>query len=316
MMHVKSATIVVTALAASLAVISQTLATEPTITRDIAYTSSGDPAQRLDLHQPADRQSNAPLIIWVHGGAWRSGSKSDVPIAGLLKHGFVIASVDYRLTPQAPFPAQVHDIKAAMRFLRSRAVEYGVDAQRFFIAGSSAGGHLAALVGVSAGVSELEGSDQSNTSDSSSVAAIVSYYGASNLQTILDQSTPFGLTVRVPALQLLLGGQPNDHPNKAILASPIAHVEASDPPLFLIHGDHDPQMPIEQAYELQRAYRQAKLSVQMHIVPGGVHGGKGFYEPEVLAKVAQFLMSAATGCAMDRSASQVWRTESLASPKP
>lgn len=264
---------------------------QPTIIRDIAYTSSGDPAQRLDLYRPADLPSGAPLIIWVHGGAWRSGSKSDVPIASLLQDGFAIASVDYRLTPQAPFPAQVHDIKAAIRFLRSRAVEYGVDPQRFFIAGASAGGHLAALIGVSNGVSELEGVDLSMPNASSAVAAIVSFYGASNLQTILGQSTPYGLTVRVPALRLLLGGLPEDDAAKARLASPVAHVSATDPTLFLIHGDQDPQMPIEQAYELQRAYRQAKLPVQMHVVPGGAHGGKGFYEPEVLSKVAEFLTS-------------------------
>jgi len=276
---------------ANLAMMPISPAAEPTITRDVAYTQSGDPAQRLDLYHPTKRQSNAPLIIWVHGGAWRSGTKSDVPIVSLLQHGFAIASIDYRLTPQAPFPAQVHDIKAAIRFLRSRASEYGVDPQRFIIAGSSAGGHLAALVGVSSGVSELAGTDPSNANESSAVAAIVSFYGASNLQTILSQSTPYGLSVRVPALQLLLGGQPEDHPDKAKLASPTAHVDATDPPLFLIHGDQDPQMPIEQADELARAYRQAKLPVNMHVVKGGVHGGKGFYEPEVLTQVAEFLKS-------------------------
>ncbi len=133
-----------------------------------------DPAQRLDLYHSVDHQPDAPLIIWVHGGAWRSGTKSDVPIADLLNCGFAIVSVDYRLTPQAPFPALVHDIKAAIRFLLSRAVEYGVDAQRFFFAGASAGGHLAALAGVSAGVEDLEEDGQSKTSGSSAVAAIVS----------------------------------------------------------------------------------------------------------------------------------------------
>ena len=151
--------------------------------------------------------------------------------------------------------------------------------------------HLAALIGVSEGVCELEGVDPSMPNGSSAVAAIVSFYGASNLQTILNQSTPYGLTVRVPALRMLLGGLPEDDAAKARLASPVAHVSATDPPLFLIHGDQDPQMPIEQAYELQRAYRQAKLSVQMHVVLGGAHGGKGFYEPEVLSKVAEFLTS-------------------------
>jgi acetyl esterase/lipase len=270
---------------------SKSSAAEPAIIRDIAYMGSGDPAHRLDLYHPTKRQGDTPLIIWVHGGAWRSGTKGDVPIIGMLEHGFAIASVEYRLTPQAAFPAQVHDIKAAIRFLRSRATEYGVDAKRFFIAGSSAGGHLAALVGVSTGVTELEGAESLGNVESSAVAAIVSFYGASNLQTILNQSTPYGLNVRVPALQLLLGGQPDEKPEKAKLASPVAHVDSTDPALFLIHGDQDPQMPIEQSYELQRAYGQAKLQVQMHVVKGGLHGGSGFYEPEVLATVADFLKS-------------------------
>jgi acetyl esterase/lipase len=290
-MRPRSTPFIVSALVATLAIMPRTPATEPTIIRDIPYTSSGDPAHRLDLHYPADRAPDAPLIIWVHGGAWRSGSKSDVPIAGLLNRGFVIASVDYRLTPQAPFPAQVHDIKAAIRFLRSQATEYGVDKQRFFIAGSSAGGHLAALVGVSSGVRELEGADQSTTNETSAVAAIVSFYGASNLQTILGQSTAYGLTVRVPALRLLLGGLPEDDAAKAKLASPVAYIDATAPPLFLIHGDQDPQMPLEQSLELERAYRRIPLPVQMHVVRGGVHGGKGFYEPEVLSQVAEFLTS-------------------------
>lgn len=289
--NIKTFALIAMASVAIQAAVPKSSATEPTVIRDIAYARSDDPAHRLDLYHPTKRQGDTPLIIWVHGGAWRSGTKSDVPIIGLLEHGFAIASVDYRLTPQSAFPAQVHDIKAAIRFLRSQATEYDVDPKRFFIAGSSAGGHLAALVGVSTGVVKLEGPSQSNSDQSSAVAAIVSFYGASNLQTILKQSTPYGLSVRVPALQLLLGGQPEQNPDNAKLASPVAHIDATDPPLLLIHGDQDPQMPIEQSYELQRAYRQAKLPVQMHIVQGGLHGGKGFYEPQVLTKVADFLKS-------------------------
>jgi acetyl esterase/lipase len=261
--------------------------------RDVPYSTVGNSSLCLDLYQAREPQAASPLVIWIHGGAWRSGSKSDVPIKGLLEHGFSIASVDYRLTPEAPFPAQVHDIKAAIRFLRSRATQYGLDPQRFLIAGASAGGHLAALVGVSTGVSELEGGERSTAPESSSaVAGIVSFYGASNLQTILDQSTPHGLSVRVPALKLLLGGLPEEHPQQAKLASPVTHVDPHDPPLLLIHGDQDPQMPVQQAYELVNAYQQAQLPVELKIVTGGVHGGTGFFEAEMLRSVAEFLTAA------------------------
>jgi acetyl esterase/lipase len=266
------------------------VAEQPTV-RDLPYATADSRSLCLDLYQPSQPEGASPLIIWIHGGAWRSGSKSDVPIVGLLKHGYAIASVEYRLSPEAPFPAQVHDIQAAIRVLRSRAAEYSLDPQRFFIAGASAGGHLAALVGVSVRVRRLQGHPEIAPGESSAVAGIVSFYGASNLQTILGQSTPHGLSVRVPALRLLLGGSPEERPEVAALASPVTHVDASDPALLLIHGDQDPQMPVEQAYEFARVYRQAELPVKVRIVAGGVHGGESFYAAEMLKEVADFLAS-------------------------
>ncbi len=255
--------------------------------RDLEYGRVGERSLRLDLYQPPTvPDSGAPTVVWVHGGAWRAGSKADVPVSRWLSDGFAIASVDYRLSPEAPFPAQVHDIKAAIRFLRAQAGQYGLDPKRFVVAGSSAGGHLAALVGVSGHVNELEGEIGDFDSTDSSVQAIVSFYGASNLASILSQSTPHGLSVRVPALQLLLGGQPNEKPDLATLASPVAHVDRADPPLWLIHGDADPQMPIEQSYELSEKYKTQSLPVSFEVIAGGKHGGKEFYEPQRLDRIA------------------------------
>lgn len=263
-------------------------AVEPTIA-DVEYGNVGEHRLLLDLYQPLNKTRPTPLIVWIHGGAWRSGSKADVPIAQLIGDGYAIASVDYRLSPTAQFPAQVHDIKAAIRFLRAHAAEYELDPKRFAVAGSSAGGHLAALVGVTNGHEELEGTVGEFTAEPSDVQAVVSFYGASNLPTILSQSTPHGLRVRVPALQLLLGGQPAEKPALARLASPVVHVDRNDPPLLLIHGDQDPQMPLDQSQELESAYQQYDLPVQLRVVRGGVHGGAGFYEQPMLRRVAQFL---------------------------
>ncbi len=257
--------------------------------RDLVYARLGDESLKLDLYQPTTAHSPAPTIIWIHGGAWRAGSKSDVPVLHWLDHGFAIASVEYRLTPEAKFPAQVHDIKAAIRYLRSRAKELKLDPDRFVIAGSSAGGHLAALVGVSSGVEALEGTIGNHLSEESDVQAIVSFYGASNLQSILSQSTDHGLSVRVPALQLLLGGQPDALPELAKLASPVVHVDASDPPLWLIHGDADPQMPMQQSDELKEAYEKYKLPVTLDVVAGGKHGGPEFFTTERLTSLAREL---------------------------
>ncbi|WP_197454242.1 alpha/beta hydrolase [Stieleria varia] len=247
----------------------------------------------MDLYAPSGATTKPPpTIIWVHGGAWRAGSKSDVPVLQWLKRGFAIASVDYRLSTEAKFPAQVHDIKAAIRYLRGRASQLNLDPDRFVIAGSSAGGHLAALVGVTNGVDELEGSVGEHLSESSDVQAIVSFYGASNLQSILSQSTQHGLSVRVPALQLLLGGQPDEVPELAKLASPIAHVDSFDPPLWLIHGDADPQMPPRQSKELETAYNKADRPVKLDVVAGGKHGGEEFYAGERLDSIAAEVLTA------------------------
>lgn len=268
------------------------MAVEPTF-KDVEYAQVGDQRLLLDLYCPKKSEQPSTLVVWVHGGAWRSGSKDNPPILKVLESRFAIASVDYRLTPVAKFPAQIHDIKAAIRFLRASAARYGLDGKRFVAAGSSAGGHLAALVGVSNGVQELEGTVGSYSPTSSDVQGIVSFFGASNLQTILAQSTPHGLSVRVPALELLLGGQPDARPELARLASPVAHVDSSDPPLWLIHGDQDPQMPINQSHELVGAYKQAKLLVDFQVVHGGKHGGDEFFADDRMQQLCRDLMRVA-----------------------
>lgn len=265
---------------------------EPTH-RDIVYASVADADLKLDLYLPSTSTNRpSPLLVWVHGGAWRSGSKKEMPLGPLVARGYAVASVDYRLTPTAPFPANVHDLKAAIRFLRAHQADYHLETTRIAIAGASAGAHLAALVGVSNRSAELEGVVGSHLQESSSIQAIVSFYGASNLESILRQSTPFGLGVRVPALQLLLGGQPEEKAALARLASPVAHVDAGDPPLLLIHGVQDPQMPVAQSLEFQGAYENAGLSVRFVPVHGGLHGGKQFYDEPRLKLVENFLEGA------------------------
>jgi acetyl esterase/lipase len=261
-------------------------ATEPT-NANLEYARIGDLALRLDLRIP--KAARPPIIIYVHGGAWRAGSKSDLPIVKLLDHGFAIASVDYRLSTQAPFPAQIHDIKAAIRFVRAKADQWNIDAKRIAIVGSSAGGHLAALTGLSNGHAELEGTVGSHLDQSSQVDAIVSFYGASNLQSILSQSTEFGLSARVPALKLLLGELPDQAPALAKLASPIAHLDTKDPPLLMIHGDADPQMPLAQSEELHQACKTREIASKLIILPGAKHGGDEFYNHEHLLLVAEFI---------------------------
>ena len=255
--------------------------------RDVTYAVVDGSELKLDLYLPP--KQTQPLIVWVHGGAWRAGSKKDMPLTKLVAAGYPVASVDYRLSPVAKFPAQIHDIKAAIRYLRGRQAELKIDAKRIVIAGNSAGGHLAALVGVTNGHGELEGKIGDYANQDSSVQAIVSFYGMSNLTSILGQSTPFGLNVRVPALELLLGGQPDDKPELARLASPVFHVDANDPSLLLLHGDQDPQAPINQAHELDGKYQALKLRSQLVVLHGSKHGGAEFFDESRIAIVRKLL---------------------------
>jgi acetyl esterase/lipase len=258
---------------------------------NIVYATVGGKALALDLYMPAGVDA-PPLVVWIHGGRWMNGDKSDVPMA-FVEHGIATASLDFRQSTEARFPAMVHDIKAAIRFLRAKAPEYRYRADRIAIAGTSSGAHLATLVGVTNGHEELEGALGDYRSASSDVQAIVSYYGASNLSTILAQSTPFGVSVRRPALEALLGALPDHARELARLASPVTHVDRTDPPLLLLHGDQDPQMPINQSHEMEGAYESLGLDVFFDVVHGAVHGDGDreprFFSPARIERAVVFL---------------------------
>lgn len=254
---------------------------------DLEYARVGEQSLALDLFLPDGKP--AGLVVYVHGGGWRSGSKLDCPIRGLRNKGLAVASVDYRLSGFAKFPAAVHDIKAAIRFLRTSSEKFGYPSDKIAIAGSSAGGHLAALVGLSEGSPSLEGGIGEHVGVSSRVCGIISFFGASNLNTILAQSTEFGLQMRVPALTLLLGGLPQEKPELTALASPVTHVDAGDPPVLLFHGDADPQMPPQQSEELVDVCKKAGVPVALHVLPGSKHGGSEFYDATRMELVVEFL---------------------------
>lgn len=254
---------------------------------NIAYAQVDGRTLALDLHLPAGVKQ-PPLVVFLHGGAWRAGDKSEYP-KFLVQRGYAVASVDFRSSNEARFPAQMHDIKAAIRLLRAQAKQYGYRADRIAVAGSSSGAHLAALVATSDGVAELEGNEGEHVRESSAVQAVISWFGASNFTTILAQSTPFGLNVREPALKQLLGGTPEEQPALAKLASPVTHVDAKDPPALLLHGDQDRQMPVNQTLELEAAYKRARVPVELVIVDGAGHGGDAFYTGDPGERAIAFL---------------------------
>jgi len=254
---------------------------------DLVYATVDGKPLALDLHLPPGVR-HPPLLIFVHGGAWTTGTRTQYPTF-LMQRGFAVASLDFRSSNDAPFPADVFDIKAGIRYLRAQAPMYGYRTDRIAIVGASSGGHLAALVGVTNGVAALEGTEGDYRSESSSIQAIVSYFGASDLTTILAQSTPVGLAVREPALRRLLGAAPDQVPELAKLASPIFHVDGKAPPIMLLHGDQDTQMPLNQVYEMQWAYEQAGKNAQVLILHGVDHDAVPFFRDAPVERVVEFL---------------------------
>jgi len=258
-----------------------------TTKRNIVYAEVGNRKLLLDVYMPSTEKSPY-LILWIHGGAWRSGSKENPPL-GLLSAGYAIASIDFRLSTEAIFPAPVHDIKAAIRFLRGNAKKYGYRSDKIFIWGSSSGGHLAALVGTTNNDKNFEGAEGNFLKESSSVQGIIDFYGPTNFLTILTQSTPHGINVRAPALALLLGKPVEQVPDLAKKASPVQHVDANDPPILIVHGDQDIQVPVNQSLELMAAYKKASASCQLEIIPGAEHGSDVYYKKEFQAVIEKFL---------------------------
>lgn len=257
------------------------------IITNIMYAEVNNKKLLLDLYMPAGKKE-PNLIVWIHGGAWRSGSKENPPL-GLLDFGYALASINYRLSEEAIFPGPIHDIKAAIRFLRSNAKKYGYRSDKIIIWGSSSGGHYAALVGTTNGDPYYEGNLGSYTKESSSVQAILDFYGPTDFLTILNQSTPHGLSVRVPALTLLLGKPVEQVPDLARKASPVFQVDPTDPPILIVHGDQDPQVPVNQSLELMAVYKKNSLHEELEIVPGAAHGGDAYDKKEMMETVKNFL---------------------------
>ena len=272
----------------SLIVSTNTMAqNDVTISKDIVYAIAEGKNLGLDIYI-SKSQKNQPLIVWIHGGAWQTGSKDNPPL-GLMPYGYALASVNFRSSTEAKFPAQIHQIKAAIRFLRANALKYGYNADKIIVWGSSSGGHLAALVATTNDNTELEGKLGNHLQTTSAVQGGIDYYGPTNFLTILTQSTPHGLNVRLPALALLLGNTVENVKSLATLASPVHQVSDNDPPLFIVHGEQDIQVPINQSIELWTAYKAKNLKTQIEFVPDAGHSSPAYMKKELLDKIDAFL---------------------------
>lgn len=209
----------------------------------------------------------------IHGGGWRSGSrKLDIKsLDFLLENGFAVASIEYRLSHEAVFPAQIQDCKGAVRWLRAHAAEYGYDGSRIAASGASAGGHLALLLGLSAGDPQLEGDVGGNQDQSSKVSAVIDFYGPTDF-LLRAEDQPGETEKETGKVFQLLGGAVRENMDLARRASPASHVSAGDPPLLVFHGTEDRKVLLNQSERLRDVCAGANVPMEFHVVEGGGHG--------------------------------------------
>jgi acetyl esterase/lipase len=244
---------------------------------DVTYSRlDGFRPLTLDVYVPAgDRASQRnPLIIYVHGGGWssghtrHSGAFENWPkvLASLAARGYVVSSLNYRLSREAPFPAAIHDVKAAIRWLRSHAQDYGIDKNRVVLWGGSAGGQLVSLAAMSCGSAELEPPASSTESDC--VQGAVAWYGVFNFATV---AAPDADANGSPVARYLGCPFPKCPADTVRRASPIRYADASDPPMLLIHGVNDRVVPVAQSKEFHDALKKAGVPVEMLLIPDVDH---------------------------------------------
>ena len=285
--------------------------------RDLQYADYGQNLTLgLDLYLPANAESEfPPILVYIHGGGWFEGSKNDCPGSTFAQHGYAVACVDYRLAtaacaPDTVFPAQIHDVKAAIRWLRQHVDAYGFDADHMGAIGQSSGGHLAALLGVSDGAVDLEGT--ANPGVSSAVQAVVDWYGPVDVsqgpmvfeddpcltnigalsETYGGEAVPYFYWTY--AWGVFLGGSLTDPAtlDRAAQATPLSYINADDPPFLIMHGEADSMVPIEQSALLADALQAAGVDVTFIRLPNAGHGYWGPDEPvlpEFLTPTLEFL---------------------------
>jgi len=244
------------------------------VLEDLAYVPGGHERQKLDLYLPPTG-SRWPLVVAIHGGAFRMGSKEGEPAGVFVARGFAVAAINYRLSQHAIFPAQIEDGKAAVRWLRANAARYGYDPEKVASYGASAGGHLAAMLGTAGDVKAFEVGE--NLEVSSRVQAVVDFFGPTDfLQMDAHRLSPEAMVHDTPDSpeSQLVGGPIRDNPDQVARANPITYVTPDDPPFLVVHGDADLLVPHHQSELLEAALRKAGVRVRLVTIPGGPHGGE------------------------------------------
>ena len=263
------------------------------IHESINYCSGGEQKLLLDLIEPVDREAKRPAIIFVHGGGWAAGSRHDYRplMLDVVPKGFVAVSVDYRLSQIAKFPAQIEDVKCAVRWLRAHADEYGVNPNKIAAVGGSAGAHLVALLGTTSNLGTTNNSDTANhefegqggyPEQSSRIQAMVLHGGVYDLSPAFTEKS-----IREDSRNnvfALLGAQAQNNPQLYAKASPINWVSNSAVPSLFLHGEQDPVVSVEQSRAMNVALKAAGANSELVVIPESGHADFG-KDPDKVGQV-------------------------------
>jgi len=251
------------------------------LTANVEFSRPGGEALLLDLYLPIKKpETPIPVLVWIHGGGWQRGGKEDCSMAWLVAEGFAVASINYRSSIEAKWPAQFEDCRAALQWIQAHGAEYQIDPTRIFAAGSSAGGHIAAMLGTADLPRALR------------PRGVVDLFGPTDLLTMPENlpgpDYPRERLARSRSA-ILLGGVVSEMPDLARAASPLHRATQGDSPFLILHGDLDLDVPINQSERLRDALRNAGIPASLRVVRGGDHGGPAFQKPDVRKEILAFL---------------------------
>jgi acetyl esterase/lipase len=260
--------------------------------QNVSYAGDTLKKHLLDIYIPEKMKNNAPLIVWVHGGAWMANDKyADMGyMTGLLKafmeKGYAFASIDYRHSTQQVFPAQIQDCNQALEFLYNQATQYKFDKEKIILIGFSAGGHLASLTGLSNNETVPE-FYHNEKKPAFKVKAVIDFYGPSQFLMFFGNASP-DASANDP-ISTLLGGSPVLRPDRSDLASPVTYVDKNDPPFFIVHGEKDQDVPVAQSILLNSYLNIAGVKNELTIVADAPHYGVMFDSEAIRKKLLNFL---------------------------
>lgn len=271
---------------------------------DVSYTGDTLVGHRMDIYLPGQQTRLFPVVVVIYGSAWfgndRKQRSYELFGSSLLKAGFAVAAINHRSSREAIFPAQIHDVKAAVRFLKGNAEKYSLDTSFVAAVGNSSGGHLSAFLGTSGSTDQhsvgnetaaIEGSLGDYLEMSSAVDAVVDWYGPTNFLVMDSCGSRMNHNAADSPESRLIGGLIQENRDRCALANPITYVNADDPPFLIIHGDADPLVPHCQSEILHQALQKHGVDSELIIVEGAKHG-PGLHEPEYFKRMTDFLLEA------------------------